>query len=539
MSQRALLWRWQSSVSAMACAAALTLSGGAHASPPVEPEILRDKRWLLVLAHLDDKIGPSDDATYREAVRAFQASQGLPKTGKLTSAHRQLLAERAKLAEERAGYKWLICDRTGIQLRVPVKLAPQSQSGPQGRQWNAPDGQFRIETFKFPAHERVASLLQRFAPGRSLWQDSDGSAEVSIETLNGPNYTLFKAYKGLREIRAVRVTFDVAQKDRFNAVMNVIGDSITPFPAPAPTPPIAKAPASKQTVADPPKMASVAPTKAHPPKPEPAIVPAPKPPAPKPEVAKPAVPEAKVSAVITLNPPLPEPAPPPPTVAVPAQPTGPRIRFGTGFIINKIGQVVTTEQNVRGCLIINVRSAGVSGPVRVRFTDPANDLAVLEVSGLKDRIPLALARADTTRAAVEPVVILGYAQPDPPGTNGGLTATRGTVQAAKVNDSAPDRSAGASLPVQFSGSLKSGHSGGPVLDQFGRVVGVTTSDSGRSKLPVTVVSLETLVGFLKTANIPFTAAAASWVVRGDVVVEEAKAGVVQISCELPAPAGGR
>jgi S1-C subfamily serine protease len=524
----------------MACAAVLTLPwAAAHASSPIEPDILRDKRWLLVLSLLDDKIEGSDDTTYREAVRAFQASQGLPKTGKLTSAHRQLLEERARLAEERAGYKWLICDRTGIELRVPVKLAPQTQSGPQGRQWVSIDGRFRIETFKFPAHERVASLRQRLAPGRSLWQDSDGSAEVSAETLNGGRYTLFKAYKGTHEIRAVRVTFDVTQKDRFNAAMNVVGDSITPFPAPVPAPPVAKAPAAKPRDADRPKMASVAPAKAPPPKAEPALVAAPKPPAPKPDV-----PDAKISSVIKLNPPPQENAPPavvtPPTVAaVPAQPTGPRIRFGTGFIINKIGQVVTNEQNVRGCLVINVRSTGVSGPVRVRYTDPANDLAVLEVSGLKDRVPLALARSDTTRAAVEPVVVLGYAQPDPPGNGGGLTATQGNIQAAKVNDTAPARSAGASLPVQFSGALRSGNSGGPVLDQFGRVVGVTTSDSGRSKLPVTAVSLETLVGFLKTANVPFTAAAASWVVRGDVVVEEAKAAVVQISCELSAPAAGK
>jgi peptidoglycan hydrolase-like protein with peptidoglycan-binding domain len=91
----------------------------AQASPPGTPDILRDKRWLLVLSHLDDKVENADDATYREAVRAFQASQGLPKTGKLTSAHRQLLAERARIVEERVGYQLVICNRTGIELRVP------------------------------------------------------------------------------------------------------------------------------------------------------------------------------------------------------------------------------------------------------------------------------------------------------------------------------------------------------------------------------------------------------------------------------------
>jgi S1-C subfamily serine protease len=530
MLRRALLGR--SSAGAMAWMLGLTIAGAAgHAAPPGTPDILRDKRWLLVLSHLDDKVEGADDATYRDAVRAFQASQGLPKTGKLTTAHRQLLAERAQMAEERAGYKWLICDRTGIELRIPIKLAPQTQSGPQGRQWASPDGRFKIETFKFPAHERVASLRQRLAPGRSVWQDTD-QAEVSVETQNGPNYTLFKAYKGAREIRAVRVTFDAAQKDRFNAAMNVIGDSITPFPAPVAAL-AAKAPAAKPRGADLPRMASVAPAKV-PAKAEPAVVAAPKLPLPKPEA-----PAAKVSDAIKLNPPKQDEAPAAAAAATPPLPAGPRVRFGTGFIINKIGQVITTEQTVRGCLVINVRSAGASGPVRVRSTDPANDLAVLDVSGLKDRVPLALARSDTTRATIEPVVVLGYAQPDPPGSGGGLTATQGNIQAAKVNDSAPIRSAGANLPVQFSATLKSGHAGGPVLDQFGRVVGVATSDSGRSKQPVTAVSLETLVGFLKTANVPFTAAAASWVVRGDVVVEEAKAAVVQISCDVPAPAAGK
>jgi S1-C subfamily serine protease len=540
MLRRAWLGRWPLAIGAVVGATAVAWPlFVAEAAAPGTPDILRDKRWLLVLSHLDDKVEGADDATYRDAVRAFQASQGLPKTGKLTTAHRQLLAERAQMAEARAGYKWLICDRTGIELRIPVKLAPQTQSGPQGRQWASSDGRFKIETFKFPAHERVASLRQRFAPGRSVWQDAD-DAEVSVETQNGPNYTLFKAYKGAREIRAVRVTFDVGQKDRFNAAMNVVGDSITPFPAPVAMPPLAKSLLPKPRVAELPKVASATAAKSATSKVEPAIVAAPQPVAPKPPVAPSAVaPEAKVSGLIKLNPPPQEtaPVPPPAVSAVPATPAGPRVRFGTGFIINKSGQVITTEQTVRGCLVINVRSSGASGPVRVRYTDPANDLAILEVSGLKDRVPLALARSDTTRASVEPVVVLGYGQPDPPGSGGGLTATQGTIQAVKVNDNTPARSAGASLPVQFSSALKSGHSGGPMLDQFGRVVGVATSDSGRSKLPVTAVNLETLVGFLKTANVPFTAAAASWVVRGDIVVEEAKAAVVQISCEVPAPAG--
>ena len=522
----------------------------AHASQPLTPDIVRDKRWLLVLAHLDDKIEGADNAAYRDAVRAFQVSQGLPKTGRLTSADRQLLAERAQLVEARAGYLWIVCDRTGIELRVPLKLAPRQHAGPQGRQWQSTDGQFRVETFKFPANDRVASLRQRLAPGRSLWQDADDNAEVSVETLSGSRYILFKAYKGAREIRAVRVSFDISQKERYNAAMNVIGDSITPFPAPAPKRQIAispetKSPESKRPVIKPrgegpPKVATAAPPVKIVPQPserEPTRVPPPEPlasaPFPKPS--------PQVSEAIKINPP---PQDSVTTPAVPPTPTPgqPQNRFGTGFIINKIGQIVTTEQNVRGCSAITVRAAGSAGPARVRYSDPANDLAVLDVTGLKDRNPLALARADTTRAAVEPVVVLGYAQPDPPGSGGltatQLSATQGTVRAAKTDDNAPPRSAGASLPLQFNGTLKGGYSGGPMLDPFGRVVGVATSDSGRSKAPVSAVNLETLVSFLKTANVPFTATAASWVVRGDVVVEEAKAGVAQVICDLPVPAKG-
>jgi S1-C subfamily serine protease len=540
MLRRPSLWRWHRSFNVVACAAVLTLPWfSAQAAQPVTPDIIRDKRWLLVLAHLDDKVEGADDAAYRDAIRAFQASQGLPRTGRLTSADRQLLAERAQIVEERAGFQWIVCDRTGIELRVPLRLAPRQQVGPRSRQWQSADGQFRIETFKFTANERVASLRQRLAPGRSLWEDADDNAEVSVETLSGSRYILFKAYKGAREIRAVRVSFDVSQKERYNAAMNVIGDSITPFPAPDPKRQISKspegrAPETKRPLTRPrtgalPRVATVAPPpNAAPQRSEPARVPPPEAPAPQPK------PAPQVSESIKINPPPQEsvtisPAPPLPSPGVPQN------RFGTGFIINRIGQVVTTEQNIRGCIALTARAAGSTGAARVRYSDPANDLAVLEVTGLNDRSPLALARADTTRAAVESVVVLGYSQPDPPGS-GGLTATQGNVRAAKTDDSAPQRIAGANLPLQFSGTLKSGHTGGPMLDPFGRVVGVATSDSGRSKAPVSAVNLETIVAFLKTANVPFTATAASWVVRGDVVVEEAKAGVVQVICDLPVSA---
>lgn len=544
MVRQSSLWRWHRFARVVVGAAALTLPWlAAHASQPMTPDILRDKRWLLVLAHLDDKVEAADNAAYRDAIRAFQASQGLPKTGRLTSADRQLLAEQAQLVEGRAGYQWIVCDRTGIELRVPLNLAPRQYASPQGRQWLSADGQFRVETFRLPANERVASLRQRLAPGRSLWEDAADDAEISAETLSGSRYSLFKAFKGLREIRAVRVSFDVSQKERYNAAMNVIGDSITPFPAPEPKRQIAKSPAttspaSKRPFVKPrgeglPRIATAAPPiKILPQRSEPARLPPPDP-------QVPAVlpkPSPQVSEAIKINPPPQEIAPTP--AVPPTPPPGqPQNRFGTGFIINKIGQVITTEQNVRGCINIAVRAAGSTGLARVRYSDPASDLAVLEVTGLKDRTPLALARADTTRAAVEPVVVLGFAQPDPPGS-GGLTATQGTIRAGKTDDNAPHRSAGANLPFQFSGTLKSGHSGGPMLDPFGRVIGVATSDSGRSKTPVSALNLETLVGFLKTANVPFTAAAASWVVRGDVVVEEAKAGVVQVICDLPGSAKG-
>jgi S1-C subfamily serine protease len=367
----------------------------------------------------------------------------------------------------------------------------------------------------------VASLRQRFAPGKSLWQDADGSAEASVETVSDNRYILFKAYKGEHEIRAVRVSFDVSEKERFNAAMNVIGDSITPYPAPAPKPPLAKLPTPRK--ADAPKIASASAPEKAPPKPAPAPEPAaiPQPPMPPQPKTGPVAGEA-----IRLNP-TPQLNVPPPVAAVPA-PVGPpvaqQVRFGSGFIINRVGQIVTNEQTVRGCLVINVRSAGNVGPARVRYTDPTNDLAVLEVAGLKDRTPLALARADTPLAANQSVVILGYATPDPPG-GGGLTATTGTIRAAKFENS---------TQPQFSGPIKAGQSGGPMLDQFGRVVGIATAAIS-AKQPGFVVNADALAGFLKTANVPFTAAAASWVVRGEVVVEEAKAAIVQISCELPVP----
>ncbi len=136
--------------------------------------------------------------------------------------------------------------------------------------------------------------------------------------------------------------------------------------------------------------------------------------------------------------------------------------------------------------------------------DPARDLALLELSeGAVTPIPLFTGRLDDGAA----VAALGY-----PGN-----VDLATAQSAEdyINPLPPTRSAGIFSNVRpingivtllHTADIARGHSGGPLLDQCGRVIGVNTlitrGEDGDSPFAFAVSNRE-LVTFLRQANQPF------------------------------------
>jgi putative serine protease PepD len=150
---------------------------------------------------------------------------------------------------------------------------------------------------------------------------------------------------------------------------------------------------------------------------------------------------------------------------------------GSGFVIDEQGHIVTNQHVVDGAQAVTVRfSDGTEVQATVVGTDPSTDIAVLDVDRPgSDLTPLSFA-ADGSLEVGDAVIAIG----SPFGLQGTLTS--GVISALGREIRSPNGFTIENV-VQTDAALNQGNSGGPVLDDQGRVVGVAAqirSESGGS-----------------------------------------------------------
>jgi S1-C subfamily serine protease len=160
---------------------------------------------------------------------------------------------------------------------------------------------------------------------------------------------------------------------------------------------------------------------------------------------------------------------PGPIARVPAAPIPPglpappvaRVSFGTGFVLARDGLIATNAHVVAACAHILLADGT---PARLVRADAGRDLALLRA----DRsFPLALPlRSGQPAELGEAVLVLGFPFGQTLGT--GLTVTNGIVTGMTGLGGDPRR-------FQTNAAIQPGSSGGPVLDEQGRVIGIATS----------------------------------------------------------------
>ncbi len=156
--------------------------------------------------------------------------------------------------------------------------------------------------------------------------------------------------------------------------------------------------------------------------------------------------------------------PAPATAPSPAATAPPKQRSGTAFVVDASGRLLTNAHVVADCARIELTYGDgrrVSGRIAVR--DARNDLALLEGAAPATAVA-AFARAGAR--AGDDVIALGYPLR-------GLLAMEANVSTGIVSATAglkddPTR-------LQISAPIQPGHSGGPLLDESGAVVGVVVS----------------------------------------------------------------
>jgi serine protease Do len=146
--------------------------------------------------------------------------------------------------------------------------------------------------------------------------------------------------------------------------------------------------------------------------------------------------------------------------------------MGSGFLVSDDGYILTNHHVVGGATKVRVRwSDGLEATGEVVRSDKRRDVALVKVEP-RGRPPLALVRGNPTVGS--PV----YAVGTPLDESMLNTVTRGIVSANRFID-------GFAF-IQSDVGVNSGNSGGPLLDEKGRVIGITViklfADEGQRNL---------------------------------------------------------
>jgi serine protease Do len=134
---------------------------------------------------------------------------------------------------------------------------------------------------------------------------------------------------------------------------------------------------------------------------------------------------------------------------------------GTGFAITSNGLIATNYHVINGADSVYVQNgAGKSFKVKVLYTEPENDIAILKIVDTSFRnlgaIPYTFKKGESDLA--ESVYTYGYPQNSPHFDEGKVTSDVG------LN--------GDSLDYQISITINAGNSGSPLLDNRGNIVGI-------------------------------------------------------------------
>lgn len=199
---------------------------------------------------------------------------------------------------------------------------------------------------------------------------------------------------------------------------------------------------------------------------------------------------------------------------------------GSGFIVSRDGHILTNHHVVEGCAEIRIPPHG-SGTLFA--ADPRNDLALLR-TGKGDNLPVAFREGRGVRLG-EPVVVVGFPlwgllAASPSVTTGTVSALAGPGNDSRL--------------LQISAPVQPGNSGGPLLDEGGRVIGVVVSKLDALKvaeitgdLPQNVnfaISGTVVRAFLEGQGVAYTTAASTKPLSTAEIAEAARGFTVVVEC---------
>jgi S1-C subfamily serine protease len=224
--------------------------------------------------------------------------------------------------------------------------------------------------------------------------------------------------------------------------------------------------------------------------------------------------------------PAPETGPGP---AVNSQPPPQRsaVAYGTGFYVSGDGYIITNWHVADKCVTMQTPDGIALSYVN---NDKGLDLALLHARGKK---PTSIASFRPGEAVVgETVIVFGYPLPGLLSSSG--ITTNGTVNALSGVGNNTN-------VIQISAPVQPGNSGGPLLDQYGRVIGVVVAKLNAAKLAGLTgdiaqnvnfaIKAQKVLDFLKKNKIEPQTSRAFFQQSTETIAAKAASLAVQIICQ--------
>lgn len=232
-------------------------------------------------------------------------------------------------------------------------------------------------------------------------------------------------------------------------------------------------------------------------------------------------------------------AAPPPGATTAAPPEGPvalqgkraigAVSSGTGFYISQ-DTIITNFHVVDGCVEMHIHKNGAEqGSARVTAVSQSDDLAALRAD-LPSKAFLKL-RVGAPIKPAEAVLVFGYPLAGALSSTGNTTLGNVTALTGLKDDS---------RYIQISASVQPGNSGGPAVDESGRLMGVVVSKLNAmavaaitGDIPQNVnfaIKVSTLANFLEAHNIVYEGDSNSHELSNTQRAERTEASSTQLEC---------
>jgi len=211
---------------------------------------------------------------------------------------------------------------------------------------------------------------------------------------------------------------------------------------------------------------------------------------------------------------------------------GSGVSSGTGFFVSQQGHILTNNHVIKGCSNYRVtRTGDIPHAAEVLRTDQTNDLAVLKLD-TSSPTPYVLLKQSGVRVG-DQVATFGFPLAGTLSASGVLTSGNISSLAGLGDDV---------RHFQISAPIQPGNSGGPLLDMYGNVVGITNmklnelaaaEEMGSISQNVNfAIKANVAINFLDAHSIPYEVAPSGQTALPlPDIVQKAKSFTVQITCQ--------